>query len=74
MLTHLKVYTAISHGSHKITWTRHVAGISEFMSTYFPDSSALPVPGHILQRIGSAQVSTLATVLAYWESSRTLIT
>lgn len=64
MLTHLEVYTAISHGSHMISWTRHVARISEFMSAYFLDSSALPVPGHILQRTGSAQVSTLATVLA----------
>lgn len=61
MLIDLKMYSAISHGEHMITWSRHVAGISEFLSMSYSDSFALPWPRYLLQQVESAQVSTLAT-------------
>jgi hypothetical protein len=61
VLIDLKMYSAISHGSHMITWSRHVAGISEFVSTSCSGSFALPVPSYLLQQVESAQVSTLTT-------------
>ena len=61
MLTCLKMYSAITHGSHVITWSRHVAGISQFVSAHCYDSIDFRVPRYLLQQIGSAQVSFLAT-------------
>jgi hypothetical protein len=63
MLIWFKMYSAITHGSHVITWSRHVAGISEFVSAYCHDSINFRVPRYLLQQVQSAQVSSLATRL-----------
>jgi hypothetical protein len=61
MLICPKMYSAITHGSHVITWSRHVAGISQFVSAYFYDSIEFRVPRYLLQQVESAQVRFLAT-------------
>lgn len=60
MLIRLKIYSAISHGSNVITWSRHVAGISKFVSTYCDDYLECRVPRYLLQQVESAQVSSFA--------------
>jgi hypothetical protein len=61
---HYQTYSAISYGSDLITWFRHVAGISTFVSTYRRDSLASPLPTYLLQQIESAQVSPSTTELS----------
>jgi len=61
MLIILKTYSAISHGSNLITWFRHVAGISAFVSAYRRDRLVSPLPAYLLQQVESAQVSSPAT-------------
>jgi hypothetical protein len=56
MLIDLQTYSAISYGSHIITWIAHIAGISVLVSRHPCSMLASPVSKYLLQQVALAQV------------------